>query len=117
MFNGYGIEVGGLPLSVVVERERLQFQLAQPAIDITHNFIGTTSEVFYAIPYGASLFSGSTALGATGRPAAFLLDNSVLWPVSSIKIITDNNSSITFVSQAEFDSHPVGPALYEAPGF
>jgi hypothetical protein len=73
--------------------------------------------VFYAIPYGASLFSGSTVLGATGRPAAFLLDNSVLWPVSSIKIITDNNSSITFVSQAEFDSHPVGPALYEAPGF
>jgi hypothetical protein len=117
MFNGYGIEVGGLPLTVVVEGERLQFQLAQPAIDITHNFIATTSEVFCAIPYGASLFSGSVVLGAAGMPAAFLLDNSMLWPVSSIKLITDDHSSIDFVSQTEFDSHPVGPALYEAPGF
>ncbi|HET9677102.1 MAG TPA: hypothetical protein VFP21_06325 [Solirubrobacterales bacterium] len=113
MFNGYGIEVWGLPLTVVVEKKRLQFQLSAPAQDITHNFIGTTSEVFYAIPYGASLFSGSTVLGASGRPAAFQLDGGVLWPVSSIKVITDDNSSITYVSQAEFDSYPVGPSLYE----
>lgn len=114
MFNGYGIEVDGLPLTVVVDKQRLQFALAVPAQDITKNFVTTTPEVFSAIPYGASLHSGDPAIGATGRPAAFVLDNSVIWPVSSTKILTDNNSAITSVPTSTYDQYQVGPALFEA---
>jgi hypothetical protein len=113
MFNGYGIEAGGYPLTVVVDKKRLQFQLVAPARDITNNFIGTTAEVFNSIPYGATLSSGSPAIGATGRPAAFVLDNSTVWPVSSISIITDNNSGITYVEPSSYDQHPVGSSLYQ----
>lgn len=115
MFNGYGLVVPGLPLTVDVEKQRLHFALAAPAQDITNNFITTTSEVFNAIPYGASLYSGSSVIGATNKPAAFVLDNSIIWPVSSGKIITDNNSSITMVPSSTYDSYPVGPSLHEVP--
>jgi len=112
IFEGYAIEVPGLPLTFVDQGLRLQSASFPPVQDVTKNFISTTSEVFYNVPYGASLHTGATVIGAPGRPAAFQLDNSTKWPISSIKIITDNGSNITTIGVGTYDSYPTGPALY-----
>jgi hypothetical protein len=112
IYNGYAIQVAGLPLTLDVAGVRLQSASVPPIQDLTKNFITTTSTVFYAIPYGASLQVGATVVGATGRPAAFLLDNNTRWGISSIKIITDNKSSITTIPVSQYDSYGSGPSLY-----
>lgn len=112
IFESYAIEVPGLPLAFIDAGQRLQSASFPPIQDITKNFISTTSEVFNDIPYGASLHVGAIAIGAPGRPAAFLLDNSTTWPVSSLKIVIDNGSDFIVTTDGTYDSHPTGPALY-----
>lgn len=111
IFEGYGIQVPGLPAAYVTDGRRLQFEKAEPYLDVTGQRIGVSSDTFHRIPYGASLRAGQKAVGATGRPGAFLLDDGRLWPVDSEKLITDNGSSLTWISPVAYDSYPVGPAL------
>ncbi|MFJ2776570.1 hypothetical protein [Kitasatospora sp. NPDC087315] len=112
VFEGSGIQVPGLPPAFIDGGLRLQSAGLPPIQDVTRNFVVTTPEVSYSIPYGDSLFVGQTVVGAPGRPAAFLLDNSTKWPISALKIITDNGSTITMVGTAQYDAYPSGPALY-----
>lgn len=112
VYEGYFTTVPGLPLTLVNGGLRLQFALAAPAGYLSRNAITVSSDIFYRVPYGASMFSGSQVLGAAGRPAAFHLDDGRLWPVSCGQVITANNSSITMVSTSVYDSYSVAPALY-----
>jgi hypothetical protein len=64
------------------------------------------------LPYAAAVFSGNKVLGAPGRPAAYLLDDGKLWPVSCTGELIDDQTSITSVSQMTFDSYPVDSSLY-----
>ncbi len=112
MFEGYAIQAPGFPLTLDIGGVRLQSASTLPIQDLTKNFINTSSEIFYDIPYGASLQVGAQALGASGRPAGFLLDNNTLWLVDSIKILTDNSSSITTIPTSEWDTYSHGPDLH-----
>ncbi|RKH39482.1 beta-xylosidase [Corallococcus sicarius] len=112
VYEGYLIQVPGLPLTLARGGVRLQFALAAPAGDLSRNAIAVSSDVFHRIPYGASMQSGATVYGAPGRPAAFHLDDGRLWPVSCLEAIQHNNSSITGISVSQWDAHPVGPALH-----
>jgi hypothetical protein len=112
IYDGYLIQSAGLPATFVTAGMRLQSASFPPLLQLTKNSIAVSSEIFYLVPYGASLQIGATVIGATGRPAAFLLDNNTIWPVSALEIITANQSSITMVSVASYDTHPVGPSLY-----
>ncbi len=112
IFDGYAIMAPNLPLAFITGERRLQSASFPPVQDVTKNFIATTSEVFSRIPYGASLSRGAKVIGATGRPAAFLLDRNTKWPVNSLKILTDNESSITMIGTDQYDSYTTGPSLY-----
>lgn len=111
VYEGYLIQSPGLPLTLVAGGTRLQFALAGPALTISHNTISISSDVFHRVPYGASMPSGATVLGATARPAAFRLDGNKLWGVDCLEVITANNSQIQFVTQALYDSYPGGVSL------
>ncbi|MBS9422444.1 family 43 glycosylhydrolase [Photorhabdus caribbeanensis] len=111
IYEGYGIKAAGLPLTFVVSGTRLQADSIRSIQFLTKNFVEVTPEIFHAIPYGASLKTGAPVIGATGQPAAFLL-NSAKWPVNGIKIIRDNKSSIKMVPLAEYDSYPTKYPLY-----
>ncbi|MDX3763771.1 hypothetical protein [Streptomyces sp. AK02-04a] len=113
IFDGYALMASNLPLAFITGGRRLQSVGIHPIQDVTKNFIATTRDAFQHIPYGASLSHGSKAIAATGRPAAFLLDHSTKWPVNSIKIITDNRSSLTKISMAQYDHYQTGPALHQ----
>lgn len=110
--EGFRLEISGLPMTVVREGRRLQFQLVPPALRLSRNVYRPSSDVFHAVPYAASLYSGNYTIGASGRPAAFVLDDNRKWPVSCIEIVTDNNSSVAVVSVAQFDAIPSGPSLF-----
>lgn len=112
IYEGYGLQAPELPAAVVVNGQRLQIQNIAAYTDLTHNAIAVPPSVYYAIPYGASLHDSQAVLGASGLPAAFNLDNDTLWPVSCLKLITDNHSSIGLVDRATWLSHPTGPSLY-----
>ena len=56
--------------------------------------------------------ANANVVGAPDRPAAFELDETKLWPASCLEVITDNGSSITSITTAEFDAHPQGPSLF-----
>ena len=64
------------------------------------------------LPYGAAVFNANKVLWAPARPAAYLLDDGKLWPISCLEEITDDNSSITSTDVTTFDSYKQGPALY-----
>ncbi|RKG82521.1 beta-xylosidase [Corallococcus exercitus] len=112
VYEGYLIQSAGLPLTLVRGGTRLQFALAAPALDLSRNAIGVASDIFYRVPYGASMHSGAPVYGASGRPAAFSLDDGRLWPVSCLEAITHNNSSIASMSVTQWDGIPKGPALH-----
>jgi hypothetical protein len=112
VYEGYLIQSSGFPLTLVRGGQRLQFALAAPATDLSRNAIAVSSDIFYRVPYGASMQSGATVYGATGRPAAFYLDDGRLWPVSCIEAIQHNNSSIAAISTSQWDSMPVAHSLH-----
>ena len=112
ILEGYGLSDDGLPAALVVGGLRLQIENAAVWNDLTHNIISVPDSIYYAVPYGASLTNGVTVLGASGLPAAFQLDGNTLWPISCIKAISDDNSQITTVSPATWESYPEGPSLY-----
>jgi hypothetical protein len=41
-----------------------------------------------------------------------VLDNNLLWNVSSLQLVTDNQSTVTQTSTATWDGHGHGPSLY-----
>lgn len=112
VLEGSLMESAGLPLTLVVGGTRLQFALAPPAGRLAKSHVAVSGEVFHLVPYGASMQAGAEVLGATGKPAAFHLDDGKLWPVSCAEVITDNGSSIKSVTPAEWDAIPVAHSLY-----
>ncbi|MCQ4043327.1 beta-xylosidase [Streptantibioticus rubrisoli] len=111
MYEGYGLQSNGLPAAVVVNGRRLQIQNASVYTDLTRNRISVPPSIYYAVPYGASLHDREKVVGAPGLPGAFQLDGGALWPVSCLRLVTDNHSSITMVGQGTWLSHPRGPDL------
>jgi len=111
ILEGYLMSSAGLPLTMVRGGERLQFALRPPADRLARSSIEVSSEVFHAVPFGASMAANAPVIGADGRPAAFHLDNR-LWPVSCLEVITDNGSSIQSVSAAEWDAVPLAHSLH-----
>ncbi|MGW2631542.1 beta-xylosidase [Streptomyces chattanoogensis] len=111
MYEGYGLQSSGLPAAVVVSGRRLQIQDASVYTDLTRNRISVPSSIYFAVPYGASLHDRATVLGAPGLPGAFELDHHFLWPVSCLRLVSDNHSSITMVDRKAWLSHPRGPDL------
>jgi hypothetical protein len=112
IYEGYSPQASGLPAAVVVDGLRLQIEVAAIISDLSSNPISVPESIYNTIPYGASLRAEQSILGVTNQPAAFELDNDVLWPVNCLKIITDNDSNITTVDVATWQSHQVGPSLY-----
>lgn len=100
------------PLTLVRGGERLQFAASAPATRLARTSLGVSDPIFYAVPFGASMQTGATVVGADARPAAFRLDGDRLWPSSCLELITDNGSSISTISTTEFDALPMGPSLY-----
>jgi hypothetical protein len=49
---------------------------------------------------------------APGTPAAYLLDDNRVWPISCIEEVTDDMSTVTAVDAATFGGYAVGPALH-----
>ena len=112
MYEGYSLDASGLPAAVVVSGLRLQIQASAVLPDLSTNTIAVPASIYSAVPYGSSLRTGQTVLGASGEPAAFELDNNVLWPVSCIQIISDNDSGITEIDATTWLSYQRGPSLY-----
>ena len=112
VYEGSLLVSAGLPLTMVRGGVRLQFALEAPARRLARSSYSVTSEMFHAIPYGASMHAGDEVLGAPGRPAAFHLDDDRLWPASCLELITDNGSSISSVTVEQFDAIPIANSLY-----
>jgi hypothetical protein len=112
VYEGYFITAPARTLTLVHGGRRLQFQLGAPAAHFSRNDVVVSLDIYQRVPYGGSLFSGNLVLGATGRPAAFYLDDGRLWPVSCLEAITANNSSITMIPTNQWDTYPVTPALF-----
>jgi hypothetical protein len=110
--EGTLLAVPSTPLTLVRGGGRLQFALAAPAELLAKTSVDPGIDVFNLLPYAASIYSGNEVLGATGLPAAYLLDDGELWPVSCIAELTANQSSITSVSVATYGGYPGGPPLY-----
>ncbi len=112
VFEGSLVSSAGLPLTFVRAGSRLQLAVSAPALRLARSVYDVPNSLFSRIPYGASVSAGNAVLGASGRPAAFELDDGRLWPVSCLEAVTDNGSTITPVTTAAWDAFPLGPALY-----
>jgi hypothetical protein len=91
---------------------RLQWAAFAPALHVSRTVLKVTADVYSRIPYGASVGVGAKVVGAPGRPAGLVLDDGRLWPVGCLALVADNNSTITEVTDAEFDKYESGPALH-----
>jgi hypothetical protein len=111
VFEGSLLTSANAPLALVIGGSRLQFALAAPANRLAHNTFTVSNEIFFDIPYAASMYQANTVYGATGRPGAFLFDDNKLWAVSCYAEVADDQSQITMVSTATWDSHARGPDI------
>lgn len=112
MLEGTLLGVPSTPLTLVRGGGRLQFALGPPATRLGRTVVNPGLAVFNALPYAASVYSGNMALGATGDPGAYLLDDGRLWPVSCAGELTDDMTSLTMVTPAQYASYPQGLPLY-----
>ncbi|MPZ20409.1 MAG: hypothetical protein GEV06_21210 [Luteitalea sp.] len=102
----------GLPWMVVKGGKGLYFELGQPALTLTKSAYWVSAAMYSQVPYGASLRSGNACHYTDGAPAAFLLDDGKLWPVSCPEIIAANNSQATYIPPQQYHSYGFGPPLY-----
>jgi hypothetical protein len=109
-----GLLVGapGRPLTLVRGGSRLQFASGEVATHFGRSYLPLVAARFDTIPYAASVVTGADVVGAPGRPAAFLLDDGRLWPVSCSAPIVANGSSIRTISTTAFDAFPVAQSLF-----
>lgn len=112
VFNTWKVATPGAPLMVVVNGTRLQFALQAPADLLSKNTFWVPPSIYHQIWYGASLYHRNTVWGTAGSPAAFLMDDGRLWPVSCLQLITSNGSSITGVTAQQYAQKPKGPPLF-----
>lgn len=112
LYEGLLLDCAGLPLTLVIEGVRLQWELLAPALHITGAQVPISAQLFAQIPYGASVHKGATVLQAPRRPGAFLLDDNRLWPVGCLSAVSDNGSTVTEVSDEEWDKYPVAASLF-----
>jgi hypothetical protein len=102
----------GKPLTIVRGGTRLQFAQAAPATRLARTAIEVPDALYGKVPYGASMGAMAPAVGATGKPAAFKLDNDTLWPASCLEVFTDNGSSLQPIASTTYDALPKGPSLF-----
>lgn len=112
MLEGFRLQAPSLPETLVRDGQRLQFELGAPALRLSRNVYAPSWNEFHAIPYGASLRSGSRAVYTSGQPGALVLDDGRKWPVSCPDIVTENRSSLVAIPSSEYFSIPTGPNLY-----
>jgi hypothetical protein len=112
LYDGCLIESNGLPLALVIGGVRLQWAVSAPALHVSQTVFTVTREIYASIPYGASVGLGAKVVGAPNRPAGLVLDDKRVWPVGCLAIVSDNNSTILQVTDAEFDRYDHGPALH-----
>ncbi len=112
MLEGTLLSVPSKPLTLVRGGGRLQFALAPPAVRLARTSVDPGVDVFDALPYAASVFSSNMALGATGKPGAYLLDDGRLWPVSCLAELTDDSTTLTAVGVVQYTAYAQGPSLY-----
>ncbi|MGF1500140.1 MAG: beta-xylosidase [Elainellaceae cyanobacterium] len=111
LLEGFAIRSASGAIAWVVDGQRFQPANAELLRHLTHNVAAVSDEVFAQIPYGASLPLGAAAVGASGRPAAFILADGRAWPVGCPEVIAENGSSIRAIAPEEYDALPKGPAL------
>lgn len=110
--EGFRLETSGLPLAFVRNGERLQFELAAPAMRLSRNVYKPSPEAFRVVPYAASMYSGSQVVQATGQAGAFVLDEGLKWPVSCPEIVTDNQSTITQIPLSQYQAIGIASHLF-----
>jgi hypothetical protein len=111
LLEGSIMNCPGMPMTMVVGGQRLQWALGAPVGYLARNGYTVSTEVYESIPFGASVFQGQKVVGAPARPAAFVMADGRAWPISCLEVITSNDSKIQLISQAEFDALPKGPSL------
>jgi len=112
VFDGSVISYPNGPGALIIGGVRLQFEVGQTLSDIARTWYTVSQADFEAIPYGASIFKGNTVYSAPGRPAAFLNDDGKLWPIGCDQLVTDNQSNVTEIATAKYDSYPQGSILF-----
>jgi hypothetical protein len=112
MLEGTLLAVPATPLTLVRGGGRLQFALGPPASRLARTSVDPGIDVFNRLSYAASVRAGNQALGAAGKPGAYLLDDGKLWPVSCLEELTDNGSTITSVDAMTYAGYPQGLPLF-----
>ena len=112
MYEGVVMNTPNRPATLVRGETRLQFGLGQPMLRLSRTSVNVPEPVYDLVPYGASVFPMNQVIQAPGTPAAYLLDDKRVWPISCIEEVTENMSTVTQVDAATFGKYPVGPALY-----
>lgn len=111
VFEGSLIAAAGRPLTMIRDGKRIQFAASAPAVRLARASYDVSVDFFDRFPYGASMRTGATVLSAPDRPGAFLLDDGKLYPFDCLELVTENGSSLTSVTTAEWDKYPRGSPL------
>lgn len=111
VFEGSLIAAPARPLTLIRDGKRLQFAAIAPTQRLARASYALSAAFFDSFPYGASMSTGATVLSAPDRPGGFLLDDGKLYPFDCLELVTANGSSLTSVTTAEWDSHPLGSTL------
>ena len=112
VLDGYIVLSNGLPWMIPFGGVRLQFALAAPAQQLSKNYIVVGSDVYFSVPYGASLYPNNAAYYTDGQPWAFYLDDGRLWPGSCYNLFAYNGSYAGYMPPSTYGPTPKGPALY-----
>lgn len=111
VFEGSLIAAADRPLTMIRDGKRIQFAASAPALRLARASYDVTPEFFDRFPYAASMRTGAPVLSAPDRPGAFLLDDGKLYPFDCLELVTENGSSLTNVTTAEWDKYPRGSTL------
>lgn len=110
VYEGAVLVAPGRADSLVREAKRVEFFLPAPSARLSRNRLMVPATVVDAVPLAASFPVGVRSVIATGRPGGFEIDGGV-WPIDCAALISDNQSTLTSISVAEWDALTVKPAL------
>lgn len=110
--NGVIMISPNLPIALVVNGVRLQFEVLATPFVFSMQAQTVDNATYHKIPYGDSIHGGQRVVAAPGFPGAFVGDSGKLWKVSCLQAITKNSSSIEMIPTANYLAMPTGGDLF-----
>jgi hypothetical protein len=111
LLAGFAVPAPDRTVDIVVGDQLVEVERRSVALVLAAGLVDTAPAAIANLPVGAHLKPGAPAVTAPGRPVGLRLDDGKVWPVGLPTVAQLNSSTVTTVTDQQWDAYPRGADL------